>query len=224
MNFLSALVLGVSLAFLPVQVESSSPMAVTVEKTLFSPQKDPSLVVIHVRDFDQESATKFALEMKMAQRTGQSVIPVVVSSYGGSVYALLEMIDIVRASRVPVATIAIGKAMSAGAVFLASGTPGYRYAAPNATIMIHEVAAMLMGKNHEIQATAKEVDRLNTMLFQIMAKQAKKPPNYFLNVLKHVVGNGDWYMTAREAKKMGLVDYIKIPTFKIKINVDTVLE
>ena len=62
-------------------------------------------VIIRVNKFDEESAKDFASQMSLAHNTGQSVIPVVIDSYGGQVYALMSMISAIKASELPVATI-----------------------------------------------------------------------------------------------------------------------
>ena len=69
-------------------------------------------VIIKVNKFDEKSASDFATKMSMAHSTGQKIIPVVIDSYGGQVYALMAMIASIRASELPVATIVEGKAMS----------------------------------------------------------------------------------------------------------------
>jgi ATP-dependent protease ClpP protease subunit len=110
-------------------------------------------IIIRVNKFDEDSAKEFNQHMSIAQCTGQNVIPVVIDSYGGEVYSLMTMIDSIKASRVPVATIVEGKAMSCGAVLLTCGAPGMRFASPHSTIMIHEVASAGRGKVEEINMT-----------------------------------------------------------------------
>ena len=180
-------------------------------------------IVITVGAITDDAATNFVTQLEAAQETGQTVIPIFISSYGGSVYALIEMIDAIKKSRVPIATIAIGKAMSAGAALLAMGTDGMRYAAPNATIMIHEVSSDANGKLGEMIADVNEAKRLNTLMFKLMAENIGKPADYFLRliILKTRV---DWFMTPQEALGVGLVDKVGIPKFKVKVKVQTVLE
>ena len=122
--------------------------------------------IIYVNKFNEETAKDFIEAMINAQNTGQSIIPIVIDSYGGEVYSLLKMIDMIKASKVPVATICMGKAMSCGAVLLTCGAEGHRYMAPTATVMIHDVASFAMGKVEEIKADAKESDRLNKIIFK----------------------------------------------------------
>ena len=108
-------------------------------------------VIIKVNKFDEKSASDFATKMSMAHSTGQKIIPVVIDSYGGQVYALMAMIASIRASELPVATIVEGKAMSCGAVLLSFGEDGLRFADPDATVMIHDVSSVGYGKIEELK-------------------------------------------------------------------------
>lgn len=181
-------------------------------------------VVIYVEgDINEMSASKFAEDMREAQSTGQSVIPVVIRSFGGSVYSLFSMVDTIKASKVPVATIVVGKAMSAGAALLSCGTDGMRYAGPHSTIMIHEVSGILTGRTVEIEASADEVTRLNEMMLSIMSKNIGKNEDYFKNII-HSRGHSDWYLTPEEAVSHGIINHIGIPEIEIKITIKTILK
>jgi ATP-dependent Clp protease, protease subunit len=180
-------------------------------------------IVINVGSITEEGASSFVSQMEEAQLTGQTVIPIFISSYGGSVYALIEMIDAIKKSKIPVATIAVGKAMSAGAVLLAMGNDGMRYAAPNATIMIHEISAGTSGKLGDMLASVDEAKRLNDLVFKIMAKNIGKHSDYFIKLIASKT-RADWFMTSQEALSIGLIDKISIPEFKVKIKVQTILE
>ena len=98
-------------------------------------------IIIRVNKFDETAANKFHQQIAQAHNTGQSVIPVVIDSYGGQVYSLMSMVAAIETSEIPVATIVEGKAMSCGAVLLTCGEEGMRFADPNATIMIHDVSS-----------------------------------------------------------------------------------
>lgn len=175
-------------------------------------------VVIRINKFDEDAAKEFNQQMSMAQSTGQSVIPVIIDSYGGEVYALMSMIDAIKASRVPVATVVEGKAMSCGAVLLTCGAAGMRYASPNSTIMIHEVASGNRGKVEEIKADAKETDRLNEKILKIMADNIGKDESFFLDEI-HNKKHADWYLEPEEAKDLGIVNYVKVPEMMLSVDV-----
>jgi ATP-dependent Clp protease protease subunit len=179
--------------------------------------------IIRVKDFDPDSAKKFVVEMSSAHESGQQVIPVVVDSYGGQVYALMTMVDAIKNSKIPVATIVEGKAMSCGAVLLTCGADGMRFAAPSATVMIHEVSSMAFGKVEEIKTDAKETDRLNTIIMQMMAENCGKNKDYFLNLV-HEKNHADWFLDATESKSHNIVNHIRIPQLRTSVKVVTTFE
>lgn len=178
-----------------------------------------SPVIIRVNKFDDDHAKKFSDQIAQAHNTGQKVIPVIVDSYGGQVYSLMAMISAIKHSELPVATIVEGKAMSCGAVLLTFGEEGMRFADPDATVMIHDVSAMEMGKVEELKANAKEADRLNEIIHKMMAQNCGKAEDYFLKIAdkkKHA----DWFLDAKEAKKHGIVNHLRVPKFNINVSVD----
>jgi ATP-dependent Clp protease, protease subunit len=175
-------------------------------------------VVIRINKFDEESAKKFEHAMSVAQSTGQPLIPVVIDSYGGAVYSLMSMIANIKSSKIPVATIVEGKAMSCGALLFSFGSPGYRYMDKHATIMIHDVSSGAHGKIEEIKADAKEGDRLNQLLYRQMAANCGKEPEFFLKQI-HDRSHADWYLDAEEAQGIGLANHLRVPELKVKVDV-----
>lgn len=175
-------------------------------------------IVIRVNKFDEESAAKFSNQMSAAQSTGQTIIPVVIDSYGGQVYSLMAMIASIKASSIPVATIVEGKAMSCGALLFSYGTPGYRFMDKHATIMIHDVSSGARGKIEEIKADAKEGDRLNQLVYREMAANCGKEPEFFLKQI-HDRSHADWYLDAEEAQTIGLANHLRVPCLKVKVDV-----
>ena len=180
-------------------------------------------IIIRVNKFDEESAKEFTDAMSRAQNTGQTVIPIVIDSYGGQVYSLMSMIAAIKASRVPVATIIEGKAMSCGAILFSFGSEGKRYMDPDATLMIHDVSSGAWGKVEEIKADAKEVERLNKKVYEMMARNCGKPSDYFLKLV-HEKGHADWYLDANDAKGHNLANELRIPTLTCKIDLNYTLD
>ena len=176
-------------------------------------------VVIRVNKFDEESAKKFSDAMSEAQNTGQPIVPVIIDSYGGQVYSLLSMVANIKASKIPVATIVQGKAMSCGALLFSFGAFGHRYMDKHATIMIHDVSTGAHGKVEEIKADAKESDRLNQWLYREMATNCGKEEEYFLKMI-HERSHADWYLDAAEAQTHGLANHLRVPDLKLKIDVE----
>ena len=180
-------------------------------------RKNP--VIIRVNKFDEESATKFNLEVAAAHNTGQKIIPVVLDSYGGQVYSLMAMISSIKHSELPIATIVEGKAMSCGAILFSFGENGMRFMDPEATVMIHDVSSWEYGKVEEVKASAEETDRLNQRVYTMMARNCGKKDDYFLKQV-HAKGHADWFLTAEEAKKHNLANQLRVPKFHVNVSVD----
>ena len=182
-----------------------------------------SPIIIRVNKFDEDSAKKFSDEVALAHNTGQKIIPVVIDSYGGQVYSLMSMISAIKNAELPVATIVEGKAMSCGAILFSFGESGYRFMDADATLMIHDVSSMDMGKVEELKAGAHEADRLNTIVYKMMAQNCGKGDDYFMKIVdkkKHA----DWFIDAAEAKKHGLANHIRVPKLSVSIDVSIELE
>ncbi len=175
-------------------------------------------VIIYVNEFNDKAAKEFSQKMTLAHNTGQPIIPIVIDSYGGEVYSLLHMISEIENSSLPIMTIAQGKAMSCGAALLSCGAEGMRFAAPTATIMIHDVAAGSIGKIAELKADVKEAERLNQKIFSMMDKNCKQQDGYFIKKVKDR-DRADWFLTAKRARKLNLVNHLRVPTLTMDIDV-----
>lgn len=190
----------------------------------FSPLlKEPDLlddlpVVIRVRGFTEAAAKEFSSLVSKAQNTGQPVLPVIIDSYGGQVYSLMSMISDIKHSRIPVATIVQGKAMSCGAILFSFGAEGKRYMDPDSTVMIHDVSSMAWGKVEEIKVGAEETDRLNKKIYTMMAENCGHHKDYFLDIV-HDKGHADWFLESDECKKHNLANHLHVPQLKIETRV-----
>lgn len=166
---------------------------------------------IWVTHFNSESTKNFYSDfMAMESDPSVAAIPIYIASYGGQVYSLIGMRDLIKSSTKPVATICTGMAMSCGASLLAAGTKGMRFISPDSRVMIHEVASMNFGKSTDIQNDAKHTKELNDLMFGNLAKDC----GISLEKLKKTIkdgGNVDLFLTAKEALQFGLVDQIAIP-------------
>ena len=126
-----------------------------------------------------------------------------INSPGGSVTAGLAIYDTMQFVHCDVATYCIGQAASMGAVLLAAGTKGKRFALPHARIMIHQPWGGAQGTASDISIQAEEILRLKKILNDILAKHTGQP-------LKQIEKNTDrdFFMSAAEAKRYGLVDEV----------------
>jgi ATP-dependent Clp protease protease subunit len=130
-------------------------------------------------------------------------ISLYINSPGGSVSAGLAIYDTMQYIKPEVSTICVGLAASMGAVLLASGAPGKRMALPNAEILIHQVMGGAQGQATDIAIHAKEILRIKELTNKILAKHTGQPLD---RITKDV--DRDYFMTAPEAKKYGLIDKI----------------
>jgi ATP-dependent Clp protease, protease subunit len=126
-----------------------------------------------------------------------------INSPGGSVTAGLAIYDTLQYLTCDVNTYCIGQAASMGAVLLAAGTKGKRYALPNARIMIHQPWGGVQGQATDISIQAKEILRLKDRLNEILAKHCGRK----VEDLTHDTDR-DRFMSAEEAKEYGLVDKV----------------
>ena len=126
-----------------------------------------------------------------------------INSPGGSVTAGLAIYDTMQLIRPDVQTICVGQAASMGAVLLAAGTPGKRFALPNSRILIHQPWGGAQGQASDIAIQAKEILRTKDRLNQILAYHTKKP-------LDRIVTDSDrdFIMDADQAKDYGIVDHV----------------
>ncbi|HPY29359.1 MAG TPA: ATP-dependent Clp endopeptidase proteolytic subunit ClpP [Verrucomicrobiota bacterium] len=126
-----------------------------------------------------------------------------INSPGGSVTAGLAIYDTLQYLTCDVNTYCVGQAASMGAVLLAAGTRGKRYALPNARIMIHQPWGGVQGAATDISIQAKEILRLKDRLNEILAKHCGKGVD---EISKDT--DRDFFMSADEAKSYGLVDAV----------------
>lgn len=179
--------------------------------------KEP--VIFRVTEIDDDAAEEFCEAISDAHETGQPVFPVLIDSPGGSVYSCLSMISDIKHSKIPVATIAVGAAMSCGAALLSCGTEGYRYCDPYATVLIHDVSGFHDGKNEELKTRSKQTDLLNQTLYRTMAKNCgHKDEDYFLKII-HEKGHAEWFLSPKQAKKHKLVNEIGMPDLYVNVEV-----
>jgi len=124
-----------------------------------------------------------------------------VNSPGGSVTAGLAIYDTMQFVKCDVTTYCVGQAASMGAVLLAAGTKGKRYALPNARILIHQPWGGVQGQASDISIQAKEILRLKDRLNEIFALHTGKP----IDVIAKDTDR-DFFMSAAEARDYGLLD------------------
>lgn len=189
----------------------------------FFVDKEYAPQVIVVRDFNENGVRDFQKDFQQAVQRRQSIIPIQIDSYGGQVYSLLAMLNIIRNSPVPVATFTQSKAMSCGAFLLGFGTKGYRYVAPGAKVMLHEVSSVAFGKVHELASDSQEAKDLNDDLFRQLSVHCGWNENYFHRLI-HERNHADIYLTSKEVHKRKLADFVGTPQLVTKLSLEIKLE
>jgi ATP-dependent Clp protease protease subunit len=124
-----------------------------------------------------------------------------INSPGGSVTAGLAIYDTMQFVKCDVTTYCVGQAASMGAVLLAAGTKGKRFALPNARLLIHQPWGGVQGQAADISIQAKEILRLRDRINEILALHTGKP----IEVIAKDTDR-DFFMSASEARDYGLVD------------------
>ena len=130
-------------------------------------------------------------------------VSIYINSPGGSVTAGLGILDTMNYIKPDVATICMGQASSMGAVLLSGGKKGKRSALPNSRLMVHQPWAGMQGTASDIQIHAQELLAMKERLNKILADQTGQ-------TIKKITDDTDrdFFMTAEEAKKYGLIDRI----------------
>lgn len=166
---------------------------------------------IWVTNFDENSLKDFYQKFEELEASPTvGIIPIVISSYGGEVFSMFAMRDLVKSSKKPVMTVVLGKAMSCGASLAAAGTKGMRFISPASCFMIHESSGGFHGKVSDIKNESEASVLLNEQMFDYLAKDSG---NSVLTIKKHMhkKNNADWYLSPEEAVSLGFVDQIAIP-------------
>jgi ATP-dependent Clp protease protease subunit len=134
-------------------------------------------------------------------------ISIYINSPGGVISSGLAIYDTIRFLGIDVNTYCLGQAASMGALLLAAGTKGKRFALPNSRIMIHQPLGGITGSSADIHIQAQEILRMKRVLAQIIAEHTGQP-------LEKVIEDSDrdFFMSAEDAVTYGLIDKVVVPT------------
>jgi len=128
-----------------------------------------------------------------------------ICSPGGDLNACFALVDIMKGSKIPIRTIGMGMIASCGLVMFISGTKGRRVLTPNTSILSHQYSWGSYGKEHELFAQVKEYD-LTTQ--RMIAHYKKCTGLSEKDIRKYLLPPHDVWLSAKEAKKLGLCDKI----------------
>jgi len=152
---------------------------------------------------DNVANTIIAQLLFLESEDAKKDIKLYINSPGGSVTAGLAIYDTMQYIKPDVATICIGIAASMGAVLLASGEKNKRFALPNSEVMMHQVMGGTEGQASDIKIRAEHILKTKDRLNSILASHTKQPID---KIEKDT--DRDFFMSAEEAKKYGVIDKI----------------
>lgn len=166
---------------------------------------------IVVNEFTQDSAQAFREDV-LAASAGDPLKPIVIyiDSYGGSADSLGKMLETLDEVPNPIITVAIGKAMSSGAILLSHGD--IRFVGKYARVMVHEVSGGSHGNIHDATVDIEEMKRLNKQYMGLLATNCNIKGGY--DALRKIIklqDGRDNYMDAPAAVKFGIADYVGMP-------------
>ena len=133
-------------------------------------------------------------------------LTLIISSYGGDLYAAFALIDVMRGSSIPVHTIGLGCIASAGLITFIAGEPGHRLITPNTSILSHQWSGFSMGKEHELVATSRQHEFTTKRMIDHYKKCTKLSEKI---IREKLLPPQDVWLSSLEAKKYNLTDHVK---------------
>ena len=186
---------------IPIVVEQSSRGERAYD--IYSRLLKDRIIFIGEQVLDGMANTVIAQMLFLESEDPDKDINVYINSPGGAVTAGLAMYDTMQYIKPDVATICMGQASSMGALLLAAGTKGKRYALPHSRILIHQPIGGAQGQASDIEIHAREILKIRETLNQILAKHTGQPIEKVAEDTER-----DYFMTSEEAKTYGIVDKI----------------
>lgn len=173
---------------------------------IFSMLLNNRIILVGDEINDRTANLVVAQLLHLSQRDPETPIQMYIQSPGGVVYHGLAIYDTMQVIPNPVATFAMGVTASFATVLLAGGTKGMRYALPNATIHMHQPWGGARGQATDIEIQAREALRLKARMNEILAKHTGQT----VETIEHDTER-DFYMSADQAVKYGLIDQVTEP-------------
>jgi ATP-dependent Clp protease protease subunit len=152
---------------------------------------------------DQVANLMVAQLLFLNHEDSRKPIQMFINSPGGSINAGLAVYDTMHYIDAPISTIAVGLAASFGTILLTSGTPGMRYALPNATIHLHQPLGGAQGQASDIEIQAREILRMRQRLNELYAKYTGQKIEAI-----EIAMDRDKFLEADEAKTFGIIDEV----------------
>jgi ATP-dependent protease ClpP protease subunit len=176
----------------------------------FKLHEDPCTLELY-SEIDEDTIAEVSAAIAAATASAQPVLPVYISSPGGCVYACVAIVNMLRASPVPVWTCVLSHASSAAAIIFSCGAR--RFCARGGQCMIHDVSVgggFTMTKSVDLESEAKHTKKLMRELFKTMSENIGKDSKFFIELLKSR-SNVDVWLDCATMQEMNLVTDIGTP-------------
>lgn len=174
-----------------------------VEPKAVSSGGRPERIVRFFGTVDSDSVRPVIEALLSFGNEGADPVVLHLSSPGGCVSSGLSLIDVMRHIPAPVFVVASATVASMGAVILACGEPGYRYALPHSRIMLHQSSGHTAGRLEEIQSATRFHRELELELEAILLSTTKLPRARLRRILRQ-----ERFLSATEALEIGIIDHI----------------
>ena len=188
---------------IPTVIEKSKSSGIQTAYDIYSRLLEDRIIFISGPISDAMANTIIAQMLFLENKDPKKDIQLYINSPGGSVTAGLAIYDTMQFVKPDVMTICVGIAASMAATLLASGTAGKRRALPNSEVMMHQVMGQVGGQATDIEISAKHILKTKERLNKILVKHTGQP-------IKKIETDTDrdYYMSAQDAKKYGVIDEI----------------
>lgn len=197
--------------FQPLEIYNNSLVPMVVEQTsrgerafdIYSRLLKERIIFLTGPVYDQVASLISAQLLYLESVNPKKEISFYINSPGGVVSAGLAIYDTMQYIRCPVSTVCIGQAASMGSLLLCGGEPGFRFALPNARIMVHQPSGGAQGQASDIEIQAKEILAIRKKLNEIYNIHTGRTLEEIEQRLER-----DSYMSPEEAKEFGIIDKV----------------
>jgi ATP-dependent Clp protease protease subunit len=165
-------------------------------------------ICLFMSDVDESSCKEtieFILKQNISPRKLKR-LQLMICSNGGDVPSTFALIDVMKASKIPIHTIGLGVIASCGLLLFIAGEPGYRILTPNTSILSHQYSWGSYGKEHELFAQVKEFELSTERMISHYKKCTGLDEE---KIRKHLLPPEDRWLSAKEAKKLNICDSVK---------------
>jgi len=157
-------------------------------------------------DIDDHSVAdciKWILSENATGRCGE--LKLVINSCGGDLYQAFGLIDIMRASKIPIHTVGVGALMSAAFLIFLAGTIGKRSLTKNTSVMCHQFSTYYEGKEHDVKASEKETRYIKQRMLDIIKDSCTMDEK---TIKRKLLPPSDVWLSAEECVELGVADAI----------------